>query len=246
MPEPSLAALPAAVSVLAGQSDRRRLPSIDYLRRALELADRYDFVRRVGRVLQRDLSRRGAALRPDCCRRRSRPATASSNAASCFTACRSARACPGCAPDSSPAMPRLIKAFLLVSHLSRLRDAAAHAAREHPGLGRRRARRSRIAGSYRQKFAAVLPILREVLDVEAPDASFYLWPRVARRRALHARTVRAPARDGAAGQLHRARHRRRAIPGRGRVRISLVANVPECIEAAERIRDYVRGPGRSS
>ena len=27
-------------------------------------------------------------------------------------------------------------------------------------------------------------------------------------------------------------------PGRGRVRISLVATVPECIEAAERIRDY--------
>ena len=25
----------------------------------------------------------------------------------------------------------------------------------------------------------MLPILREVLDVEAPEASFYLWPRVA-------------------------------------------------------------------
>ena len=30
-------------------------------------------------------------------------------------------------------------------------------------------------------------------------------------------------------------------PGRGRVRISLVANVPECTEAAHRIRDFVRG-----
>ena len=30
-------------------------------------------------------------------------------------------------------------------------------------------------------------------------------------------------------------------PGRGRVRISLVATVPECVEAAQRIRDFVKG-----
>jgi N-succinyldiaminopimelate aminotransferase len=33
----------------------------------------------------------------------------------------------------------------------------------------------------------------------------------------------------------------RGNPGRGRVRMSLVANVPECTEAAHRIRDFVRG-----
>src|SRR5690606_16814403 len=31
---------------------------------------------------------------------------------------------------------------------------------------------------YREKFAAVLPILREAMQVEAPQASFYLWPQV--------------------------------------------------------------------
>ena len=31
---------------------------------------------------------------------------------------------------------------------------------------------------YREKFATVLPILREVLEVDAPQASFYLWPKV--------------------------------------------------------------------
>ena len=31
---------------------------------------------------------------------------------------------------------------------------------------------------YRQKFAAVVPILREVMEVDAPEAAFYLWPRV--------------------------------------------------------------------
>jgi N-succinyldiaminopimelate aminotransferase len=30
-------------------------------------------------------------------------------------------------------------------------------------------------------------------------------------------------------------------PGRGRVRISLVASVDECVEAAHRLRDFIQG-----
>jgi N-succinyldiaminopimelate aminotransferase len=33
-------------------------------------------------------------------------------------------------------------------------------------------------------------------------------------------------------------------PGRGRLRVSLVAGVEECVEAAERIAAYVRGVSR--
>ena len=90
---------------------------------------------------------------------------------------------------------------------------------------------------YRQKFEATLPILSEAMEVDAPDASFYLWPRVAdderfTRELFEKKHVtvlpgRYIARDSQAGN-----------PGRGRVRISLVATVPECIEAARRIRDY--------
>ena len=43
------------------------------------------------------------------------------------------------------------------------------------------------------------------------------------------------ARDTAAGN-----------PGRGRVRISLVASVPECVEAAQRIRDYAATATRNA
>jgi N-succinyldiaminopimelate aminotransferase len=79
-----------------------------------------------------------------------------------------------------------------------------------------------------------------VLDVERPSAGFYLWPDVrgddeAWTRDLYAtRNVTVLpgtylARDGVAGN-----------PGRGRVRISLVASVAECVTAAERIRDFVR------
>jgi N-succinyldiaminopimelate aminotransferase len=92
---------------------------------------------------------------------------------------------------------------------------------------------------YRAKFDAVLPILRPVLDVERPEAGFYLWPRVpgddeAFTRELYARrnvTVLPGsylARDGAAGN-----------PGRGRIRISLVAGLDECVAAAERIASFV-------
>ena len=92
---------------------------------------------------------------------------------------------------------------------------------------------------YRAKFDAVLPLLDEVLDVERPAGGFYLWPAVgddeAWTRGLHAAhnvTVLPGSylsRDGHGGN-----------PGRGRVRISLVASLDDCIEAARRIVDFVR------
>jgi N-succinyldiaminopimelate aminotransferase len=92
---------------------------------------------------------------------------------------------------------------------------------------------------YREKFARVLPILGPHLDVSLPEGGFYLWPEVGGddvgfARALHQQqnvTVLPGsylARDGAAGN-----------PGRGRVRISLVAAVAECVTAAERIREFL-------
>ena len=91
---------------------------------------------------------------------------------------------------------------------------------------------------YREKFARVLPVLQSVMDVEMPEASFYLWPKVADDERFtrelfeqqHVTTLPGSyiAREGAAGN-----------PGRGRVRLSLVAALPECVEAAERIRVYL-------
>jgi len=94
-------------------------------------------------------------------------------------------------------------------------------------------------GLYRRKFDLVVPMLREVLDVELPQGAFYLSPQVgddeAFARGLHAsRNVTVLpgsylARDTASGN-----------PGRGRVRISLVASVDDCVEAARRIVEFVR------
>jgi N-succinyldiaminopimelate aminotransferase len=101
---------------------------------------------------------------------------------------------------------------------------------------------------YRRKFAEVTPVLAEVMDVRLPDAAFYLWAgvRPARNgaaamsdtefaRALYAQynvTVLPGsylARDTAAGN-----------PGAGRVRMALVADTAECLEAAHRIVTFIQ------
>lgn len=92
---------------------------------------------------------------------------------------------------------------------------------------------------YRRKFRAAMEILAPVLDVKMPAAAFYLWPKTPIdderfTRGLYERqnvTVlpgKYLSRDSAAGN-----------PGAGRVRISLVATVEECVEAARRIRHFV-------
>jgi N-succinyldiaminopimelate aminotransferase len=98
---------------------------------------------------------------------------------------------------------------------------------------------------YRAKFAAVTPLLEPVLDVRLPDASFYLWAGVpevwagddeAFARALYAQynvTV-LPGSYLARDAAHSAN------PGRGRIRMALVAETAECVEAAGRIVRFVQ------
>jgi N-succinyldiaminopimelate aminotransferase len=90
---------------------------------------------------------------------------------------------------------------------------------------------------YRQKFAAVVPMLREVLDVEIPAGAFYLWPRVADDERF-TRGLYAEQHVTVLPGRYLARTVDGHNPGDGRVRISLVASVEDCIEAAGRIRRY--------
>ncbi len=91
---------------------------------------------------------------------------------------------------------------------------------------------------YRQKFAAVVPILQSVMAVEAPAGSFYLWPRVAEDERF-ARELFERQHVTVLPGSYIGRPIQGSNPGRGRVRISLVASVAECITAAERIRAYL-------
>jgi N-succinyldiaminopimelate aminotransferase len=96
---------------------------------------------------------------------------------------------------------------------------------------------------YQEKFARVLPILQPLMNVARPDGAFYLWPLldghngnddVTFTRELHA-TQNVTILPGS----YLARTHDGGNPGRNRIRISLVAGVDECVQAAERIRHFV-------
>jgi N-succinyldiaminopimelate aminotransferase len=97
---------------------------------------------------------------------------------------------------------------------------------------------------YRQKFAEVTPLLASVMNVSLPDAGFYLWAEIpaafkgsdedfSSQLLAQYNVVVLPgsylARDvtGPDGKHFN--------PGAGRVRMALVAETAECLEAAERI-----------
>jgi N-succinyldiaminopimelate aminotransferase len=94
---------------------------------------------------------------------------------------------------------------------------------------------------YRAKFDAVLGILNGVLPCPMPDAGFYLWPQTPGEDTDFARGLFAAANVTVLpGRfLSRASGVQSLDPGRGRVRLALVAPLDECIDAAQRIRRYV-------
>ncbi len=92
---------------------------------------------------------------------------------------------------------------------------------------------------YREKFATVVPMLREVLDVEMPAGAFYLWPRV-EDDEVFARELFARQHVTVLPGSYLSREADGTNPGRGRVRISLVASVADCVEAARRIVAFAK------
>ncbi len=92
---------------------------------------------------------------------------------------------------------------------------------------------------YREKFAGVLEILRPVMDVEQPDASFYLWPRTPIDDEDFARGLLAQENVTVLPGSYLSRESGGMNPGRDRVRMALVGELDECIEAAHRIRVFV-------
>ena len=97
---------------------------------------------------------------------------------------------------------------------------------------------------YRTKFAQVTPVLAEVLDVKLPDASFYLWAGVPEGwqgdDAAFAKALFEKEHVTVLPGSYLAREFNGFNPGRGRVRMALVAETAECLEAAERIARFVR------
>ncbi|WP_341959609.1 succinyldiaminopimelate transaminase [Pseudomonas sp. RC10] len=93
---------------------------------------------------------------------------------------------------------------------------------------------------YREKYDAVLDILSPVMDVQRPDGSFYLWPNVGGDDAQFCRDLFEAEHVTVVPGSYLSRDVDGFNPGAGRVRMALVAPLAECVEAAERIRNFVK------
>lgn len=92
---------------------------------------------------------------------------------------------------------------------------------------------------YRAKFNAVLEILRPVMKVEKPDASFYLWPELPQDDETFTRELYARENVLVLPGSYLSRTAQGLNPGKNRVRMALVASLEECVEAARRILHYL-------
>ena len=101
---------------------------------------------------------------------------------------------------------------------------------------------------YREKFAQVTPVLAKVMDVKLPDASFYLWAGIPSALGMDdaqfARELYAHTGVTVLPGSYLAREAHGANPGANRVRMALVAETAECLEAAQRIAQFIESRSR--
>lgn len=97
---------------------------------------------------------------------------------------------------------------------------------------------------YATKFSQVTPVLADVLDVKLPDAGFYLWARVDKLVDItdteFAQRLYADYNVTVLPGSYLARQANGINPGEQRIRMALVAEVEECLEAAHRIAAFTR------
>ena len=97
---------------------------------------------------------------------------------------------------------------------------------------------------YRDKFTQVTPVLAKVLDVHLPDAGFYLWaglpPGWQGRDDLFAQQLLAQYNVTVLPGRYLAREVNGVNPGAGRIRMALVAQTDECLQAAQRIVQFLQ------
>jgi N-succinyldiaminopimelate aminotransferase len=94
---------------------------------------------------------------------------------------------------------------------------------------------------YREKFSRVLEALGGALDTRRPDASFYLWAKTPICDREFTRRLFEQQRLTVLPGSYLSREVDGVDPGRGHVRLALVAELAECEEAARRLRAFVEG-----
>lgn len=92
---------------------------------------------------------------------------------------------------------------------------------------------------YAEKFARVVAILKPVLPVVMPDAGFYLWIRTPIADTAFAQALYRDYNVTVLPGSYLAREAQAVNPGENFVRLALVANTEETVEAAQRIAEFV-------
>ncbi|HYU70865.1 MAG TPA: succinyldiaminopimelate transaminase [Burkholderiales bacterium] len=93
---------------------------------------------------------------------------------------------------------------------------------------------------YAEKFARVAPLMQTALEVGLPDAGFYLWARTPIADTDFARRLYAEQYVTVLPGSFLARESNGVNPGTNYVRMALVAEIGECLEAARRIVEFAR------
>jgi N-succinyldiaminopimelate aminotransferase len=211
--------------------------SLDFLRQALNLAERYDFVIASDECYA-ELYRDENSPPPSLLQAALAGGHDRFQRCVVFHSLSKRSSVPGLRSGFVAGDPALLKAYLLYRTYhgcampvpTQLASIAAWNDDAHAAANR---------ALYREKFARVLPILEPVLDVVEPDGGFYLWPDVQRNDEDFTRELFATQNLTILPGSYLARDSRGGNPGRRRVRISLVAPVDECVAAAQRIRKFL-------
>ncbi len=91
---------------------------------------------------------------------------------------------------------------------------------------------------YLDKFTRVLDILAGTLDVTMPDGAFYLWAKTPILDTEFARRLYAEQNMTVLPGSYLSREVDGINPGAGYVRMALVAELDECLDAAQRIKTF--------
>jgi len=211
--------------------------SLDFLRHALALAERHDFVIASDECYA-ELYRDDSAPPPSLLQAALANGHDSFQRCVVFHSLSKRSSVPGLRSGFVAGDPAIVKPYLLYRTYhgcampvpTQLASIAAWNDDTHAATNRR---------LYREKYARVLPILAPVLDVLEPDGAFYLWPDVQRDDETFTRELFATQNLTILPGSYLARDTPSGNPGRQRVRISLVAPVDECVTAAQRLRTFV-------
>jgi N-succinyldiaminopimelate aminotransferase len=241
---PDLEAVPASVWQRCGLlylcspgNPTGAILSLAYLRRALELAERYDFVVASDECYS-DLYLDEAFPAPSLLRAAYEAGRTRFERCVVFHSLSKRSSLPGLRSGLIAGDPNLIESFLRYRTYhgcampipTQLASIAAWSDETHVSANRR---------LYQLKFDQVVPILSEVLALQRPEGGFYLWPQVGDDDAAFVRALYERANLKILPGTYLARDAHGENPGRGRVRISLVPKLEQCVEAAQRLRDFI-------